>query len=154
MRDEGWMLQALCKLICLRYIGRLRSFRTLGNLELYLLSRTKRFETVPRNPRIVYKYIVSTGLLNEPISLFCVKPFHNPFCQDFALLFQKDLYPPSQNATGFKTVDGNARWVPPRSSLGAWWGMLRRVPPFKACGGTMGFSPLGSTAAFDITKNF
>jgi hypothetical protein len=29
-----------------------------------------------------------------------------------ALLFQNGLYPPSQNATGFKTVDGNARWVP------------------------------------------
>jgi hypothetical protein len=82
----------LCKLTRLRYIGCLRSFRTLSNLELYLLSCTKRFKAVPRNPRIMDKYIVSTSLLNEPISLFCVKPLHNPFCQDFALLFQNGLY--------------------------------------------------------------
>jgi hypothetical protein len=53
----------------------------------------------------------------------------------------------------------------PRSSLGVSWGMLRRVPlsaaqplerrrSFEACGETIGFSPWGSTAAFDITIQF
>jgi len=35
----------------------------------------------------VDKYIVSTGLLDESISLLCIKPFHNPFCQDIAPLY-------------------------------------------------------------------
>jgi len=32
--------------------------------------------------------------------------------------------------------------------------MLRGVPPLEACGGTHKFSPLDSTAAFDITNQF
>jgi len=73
-------------------IGCLRPFRARGNLELHLLTCTKRLKTVPRNPRIVHKHIVSTWLLDESISLLGVKPFHNPFSQLFALLFQKGLY--------------------------------------------------------------
>jgi len=89
MPAYGRRRYTLFELIRLRYIGRLRSFRTLGNLELYLLSCTKRFKAVPRNPRIVDKYIVSTGLFDESISLFCVKPLHNPFCQDDCPPFSK-----------------------------------------------------------------
>ena len=65
------------------HIDCLGPFRTLGYLEFYLLSRAKRFKAVSRNPRIVDKHIISTGLLDKSISLLCVKPFHNPFCQDY-----------------------------------------------------------------------
>ena len=44
------MLFALCDLSRLDDIGRLRAFRTLGDLEFYLLTCTKRLKTVPRNP--------------------------------------------------------------------------------------------------------
>ena len=84
---------ALCELTRLHYIGCLRSLWTFGNFEFYLLSCTKRLKAVPRDSRIMHKYIVSAGLLDESISLFCVKPLYNPFCQDFALLFQNGLYP-------------------------------------------------------------
>ena len=65
------------------HIGCLGPFRTISNLELYLLSRAKRFKAVSRNTRIVDKHIISTGLLDKSISLLCVKPFYNPFCQDY-----------------------------------------------------------------------
>jgi hypothetical protein len=65
----------------LDHIGRLRPFRAFGNLELYRLSCTKRFKAIPRDPRIVNKHIIAAGLLDESISLLCVKPLHYPFCQ-------------------------------------------------------------------------
>ena len=70
------------------YIGRLGPFRAIGNLELYLLSCTKRFKALPRNPRIVNKHIVPTRLFDKSISLLGIKPFHNPFSQLLALLFK------------------------------------------------------------------
>ena len=85
------MLYALCELTRFRYIGRLRSLRTLGDLELYLLSCTKGFETIPRNSWIVDEYIIAASLLDESISLFCVKPLHDSFCQDDCPPFSKQF---------------------------------------------------------------
>ncbi len=41
---------ALYELIRFCHVGRLRPFRTLGDLKLYLLSCTKRLKAVSRNP--------------------------------------------------------------------------------------------------------
>ncbi len=51
--------------------------------------------------------------------------------------------PPTQKATVFETVDecvggGTLRSLYERSRV-----MLRRVPPYEACGGAAGFSPWG-----------
>jgi hypothetical protein len=83
------MLSALCDSGRLDYIGRLRPFRTVGNFEFHLLPCTKRFEALPRDPRIVNKHIIASGLLDEPVSLLCVKPLHYPFCQGRCPPFSK-----------------------------------------------------------------
>ncbi len=44
------MLSAHYDLSRLHDIGRLRSFRAVGNLELYLLSCPERLEAIPHNP--------------------------------------------------------------------------------------------------------
>jgi hypothetical protein len=86
------MLFALCDSSCFDHVGRLRSFRPIGDLKLYLLSCTKRFKSVPGNARIMDKYVIAAGLLDEPISLLCVKPLNYPFCQGYCPPFQSGLY--------------------------------------------------------------
>ena len=83
------MLFALCDLSRLDYMGRLRPFRAIGNLELYLLPCSEGFKAVPRNSRIMNKHIVSARLLDKSIALLCVKPLYHPFCQGHCPPFPK-----------------------------------------------------------------
>jgi hypothetical protein len=52
------------------------------------------------------------------------------------------IYPPTQKATVFQTVNECVEGTL-RSSYERSGGLLRRVPPYEACGGATGFSPWG-----------
>jgi len=106
-------------------MGRLRAFRTFGDFKFYLLSCTKRLKAVSRDPRIVHKYIISTSLFDESISFFCVKPLHNPFCQDYCPPFSKRSLPSFAEFHAFVPEPTsacrhgfqNARWMSPEARL-------------------------------------
>jgi len=61
------------------HIRCLRTLRTLGNLELYLVAFVKRFESVPFNGGEVYENVIPVVSGNESIALLLIKPFHTTF---------------------------------------------------------------------------
>ena len=60
-------------------VGCLWAFRTIGNLELYLIAFIEGFKSIPLNGREVYEDIISVISGNEPKALFLIKPFHTTF---------------------------------------------------------------------------
>lgn len=57
----------------------LKPFRTLGNLELYLIAFVKGFESIPLNGGEVNEDIISIVSGNEPEALLLIKPFYFTF---------------------------------------------------------------------------
>jgi hypothetical protein len=57
----------------------LQSFRTLRNLELYLIAFVKGLEAVPLNGGEVNEDIISVVSGNEPKTLLLIKPFYSTF---------------------------------------------------------------------------
>ena len=60
-------------------IGCLRTLRTFGNLELYLIAFIERFKSLSLNGGEVNEDIISIVSGNEPIALLLIKPFHFTF---------------------------------------------------------------------------
>jgi hypothetical protein len=60
-------------------VGCLWAFRTIGNLELYLIAFIEGFKSISLNGRKVYEDIISVVSGNEPIALLLIKPFHTTF---------------------------------------------------------------------------
>ena len=61
------------------YVRSLKSFRTLGNLKLYLIALVKDLKSVLLNGGKVDKHITSIISGNEPIALLLIKPFNTTF---------------------------------------------------------------------------
>ena len=60
-------------------VGCLWAFRTIGNLELYLIAFIEGFKPLSLNGRKVYEDIISVVSGNEPIALLLIKPFYTTF---------------------------------------------------------------------------
>ncbi len=60
-------------------VGCLWAFRTIGNLELYLIAFIEGFKPISLNGREVYEDIISVVSGNESIALFLIKPFYTTF---------------------------------------------------------------------------
>jgi hypothetical protein len=60
-------------------VGCLWAFRTIGNLELYLIAFIERLKPVSLNGGEVYENIISVISGNEPIALLLIKPFYTTF---------------------------------------------------------------------------
>ena len=60
-------------------VGCLWAFRTIGNLEFYLIAFIEGFKPISLNGRKVNEDIISVISGNEPIALLLIKPFYTTF---------------------------------------------------------------------------
>jgi hypothetical protein len=75
----------------LHHSRRLETFGALHDLEPHLFARAERFKPIAEDSRIVNENILTARLLDEPVTLLRIKPFHEPISQTVTLLFRNEL---------------------------------------------------------------